>query len=89
MRELHDNGVNVGLGVDGLASNDASNLVQGARQPMQMQQVANGADAMGSRKAPEIATRGGAQIPGRDDWGQFAVGKRTDIAIRGSGPRNA
>jgi cytosine/adenosine deaminase-related metal-dependent hydrolase len=34
-----------------------------------------------SREALEIATRGGAEVLGRDDCGQIAVGKRADIAI--------
>ena len=32
-------------------------------------------------EALEIATRGGAEVLGRDDCGQLAVGKRADIAI--------
>jgi len=48
---------------------------------MLLQRVANGADAMSAREALEIATRGGAEVLGRDDCGQIAVGKRADIAI--------
>ncbi|MGR3290415.1 MAG: 8-oxoguanine deaminase [Paracoccaceae bacterium] len=81
VRKLRDHGVNVGLGVDGSASNDSSNLVAEARQAMLMQRVANGANAMSAREALEIATRGGAAVLGRDECGQIAVGKRADIAI--------
>ena len=52
-----------------------------ARQILLLQRVQNGADAMSAREALEIATRGGAQVLGRDDCGQLAVGKRADIAI--------
>lgn len=81
VRAMRDAGVKVGLGVDGSASNDSGNLVSEARQTMLLQRVALGADAMSAREALEIATRGGAQVLGRDDCGQIAIGKRADIAI--------
>jgi cytosine/adenosine deaminase-related metal-dependent hydrolase len=81
VRKMRDAGVKVGLGVDGSASNDSGNLISEARQSMLLQRVANGADAMSAREALEIATRGGAQVLGRDDCGQISVGKRADIAI--------
>ncbi len=81
VRAMRDAGVNVGLGVDGSASNDAGNLVLEARQTMLLQRVLQGADAMSAREALEIATRGGAEVLGRSDCGQLAVGKRADIAI--------
>ena len=81
VRAMRDAGVPVGLGVDGSASNDAGNLMAEARQTMLLQRVANGADAMSVREALYIATRGGAEVLGRTDCGQIAVGKRADIAI--------
>ncbi|OSQ47870.1 8-oxoguanine deaminase [Marivita geojedonensis] len=81
IRAMRDAGVPVGLGVDGSASNDAGNLVAEARQAMLLQRVANGANAMSAREALYIATRGGAEVLGRPDCGQIAVGKRADIAI--------
>lgn len=81
VRAMRDAGVPVGLGVDGSASNDIGNLVGEARQAMLLQRVQNGADAMSPREALEIATRGGAQVLGRNDCGQIAVGKRADIAV--------
>ena len=81
VRQMRDAGVNVALGVDGSASNDAGNLVTETRQTMLLQRVHNGADAMSAREALEIATRGGAAVLGRDDVGQISVGKRGDIAI--------
>lgn len=81
VRQMRDAGVHVGLGVDGSASNDIGNLVGEARQAMLLQRVQNGADAMSAHEALEIATRGGAEVLGRDDCGQLAVGKRADIAL--------
>lgn len=81
VRAMRDSGVKVGLGVDGSASNDAGNLMDEARQAMLLQRVANGADAMSAREALRIATRGGAEVLGRGDLGQVAVGLRADLAL--------
>jgi len=81
IRLMRDAKVKVGLGVDGSASNDSSNLMEEARQAMLLQRVQNGADAMSAREALEIATRGGAEVLGRPECGQIAPGKRADIAI--------
>ena len=81
IRQMRDAGVKVGLGVDGSASNDTGNLRGEARQTMRLQRVQNGAEAMSADEALFIATRGGAQVLGRVDCGQIAVGLRADIAI--------
>lgn len=81
IRRMRDQGVPVGLGVDGSASNDSSNMIAEARQAMLLQRVANGADAMSARETLEIATRGGADVLNRPDCGRLMPGKRADIAI--------
>ena len=81
VRAMRDAGVPVGLGVDGSASNDSGNLMAEARQTMLLQRVTNGAGAMSPGEALEIATRGGAQILGRDDCGSLEVGKCADVVI--------
>ncbi|SHF43429.1 Cytosine/adenosine deaminase [Loktanella atrilutea] len=81
VRRMRDAGVNVGLGVDGSASNDSGNLISEARQAMLLSRVAYGADSMSARAALRLATRGGAAVLGRDDLGQITVGKRADLAV--------
>ncbi|BAQ49656.1 MULTISPECIES: 8-oxoguanine deaminase [Methylobacterium] len=71
-------GVPVGLGVDGSASNDAGHLLGEARQAMLLVRVGHGPAAMTARQALEIATLGGAKVLGRDDIGALAPGMAAD-----------
>jgi len=83
-------GVKVGLGVDGSASNDSSHLLGEARLAMLLARLnaglqgasRSGEDApalMSARQALEIATRGGAAVLGREDIGSLEVGKCADL----------
>jgi len=83
-------GVKIGLGVDGSASNDGSNLLEETRQAMLAARVRAGLMGasksgdesyaiMTARQALEIATRGGAAVLGRQDLGSLEVGKCGDI----------
>lgn len=78
--ELEASGAAVGLGVDGSASNDCSNMIQEARQAMLLQRIQYGAERVDHIRALNWATRGSARCLGRDDIGEIAVGKRADIA---------
>jgi 8-oxoguanine deaminase len=78
-------GVNVGLGVDGSASNDAGHMMNEARQAMLLARVksvgGNAGDpaALTARQVLEMATRGGAAVLNRDDIGHLAPGMCADF----------
>ncbi|WP_346897599.1 8-oxoguanine deaminase [uncultured Roseibium sp.] len=95
VREMLDAGVNVGLGVDGSASNDTSNMFLEARLGQLLQRVApvrylsekpggrggfgGTPTALSARETLTMATRGGAKLLGRDDIGYLAPGMSADF----------
>lgn len=79
-RELEAAGVKLGLGVDGSASNDSSNLMEGVRHALMLSRLTY--DATVSHKdALRWATSGSAACLGRTDIGEIAVGKQADLAL--------
>ena len=83
IRQMLNTNVPVGLGVDGAASNDATNLFHEARQAFLLARVRDeDASLMTARDVLAIATRGGAKVLGRDDIGYLAPDMAADfIAI--------
>jgi cytosine/adenosine deaminase-related metal-dependent hydrolase len=95
IRQMRQAGVRVGLGVDGSASNDTSNMFLEARLAQMLQRVAparylsetpggpggfgGSPKALSARDALEMATRGGASVLGRDDIGALAPGMSADF----------
>ena len=78
-------GVKVGLGVEGSASNDGSNMLAEARQAMLLARLRrtvvpeDGDGWMTAREVLEVATLGGASVLGRDDIGALEVGRCADF----------
>lgn len=81
VRQMLDAGMHVGLGVDGSASNDSSDMMAEVRQALLLQRVGFGPEALTAREALEIATLGGAKNLNRDDIGALAPGMMADIAV--------
>jgi cytosine/adenosine deaminase-related metal-dependent hydrolase len=81
VRELADAGVDVGLGVDGSASNERGDLLLEVKQALLVARARGGPAAMTARDALRLGTRGGAAVLGRDDLGSLEPGKRADIAV--------
>jgi 8-oxoguanine deaminase len=90
IKEYRMAGVNVGLGVDGSASNDGSHLLAEVRQAMLLARVKEGITGyslsndpsrklMTARDALWLGTRGGAAVLGRDDIGSLEKGKCADF----------
>ncbi len=90
IKEYRNAGVNVGLGVDGSASNDGSHLLAEVRNAMLVSRVKEGITGyslsndpnrklMTAREALYLGTRGGANVLGRNDIGSLEVGKCADF----------
>ncbi len=90
LREYMAAGVNVGLGVDGSASNDGSHMLGEARQALLLARLRAGIEGaslsgkeappiLTAREALRLATRGGAAVLGRNDIGSLEPGKCADI----------
>lgn len=77
--EMLEKGVRVGLGVDGSASNDTSDMLGELRSCLLVQLLTHGPDAVSAERVVRLATRGGADILGRDEIGSIEVGKAADI----------
>ena len=86
VRAYRESGVKVGLGVDGSASNDSSHLLAEARQALLLGRLSPNAPHAAGDPAGltaddvlEMATRGGAQVLGREDIGSLEPGKAADF----------
>jgi len=79
--ELEEAGCNVGLGVDGSASNDGSNMIAELRQGMYLQRLRYGASKISHEHAYGWASTGSAKLLGRNDIGEIATGKQADLAL--------
>jgi 8-oxoguanine deaminase len=79
--EMEEAGVQIGLGVDGSASNDGSNLMQEVRAAFLLQRARYGVAKVSHKDALRWATQGSARCIGRPELGEIAVGKPADLAL--------
>ncbi|GAA1759333.1 8-oxoguanine deaminase [Nocardioides hankookensis] len=82
VRDLVDAGAPVGLGVDGVASNEVGTLQPEMRQALYLaRQRTLDPAALSPADALELATAGGAACLGRSDVGTLAVGLKADLVV--------
>jgi 8-oxoguanine deaminase len=81
VRQLLDTRVRVGLGVDGSASNERSDLLFEVKQALLVARGRGGPAAMTAREALRLGTRGGAGVLGRDDIGSLEPDRCADFAV--------
>ena len=79
-RELEAAGSPVGLGVDGSASNDSSNLMEGVRHALMINRLTYDA-TITHLDVLRWATQGSARCLGRADIGEIALGMQADLAL--------
>lgn len=79
--DMEDAGVAIGLGVDGSASNDCSNLMQEVRSAFLLQRARYGVGRVSHKDALRWATKGSAACVGRPELGEISVGKAADLAF--------
>jgi 8-oxoguanine deaminase len=71
----------IGLGVDGSASNDNSNLMESVRHALMLNRLTYDAASVTHFDALRWATEGSARCLGRGDLGRIAVGQQADLAL--------
>ncbi|MBU0712044.1 8-oxoguanine deaminase [bacterium] len=81
IKEMLDAGIKVGIGVDGSASNDSSNILLEMRNAMLISRLREPQFWLSTEEILWMATMGGAKALGRDDIGQIIPGKCADITM--------
>ncbi len=79
--DMEEAGVGIGLGVDGSASNDGSNLMQEVRAAFLLQRARYGVGKVSHKDALRWATKGSAACVGRPELGEIAAGQCADLAL--------
>jgi 8-oxoguanine deaminase len=80
-KDLDAAGAPVGIGVDGSASNDSSNIMEAVRHALMIGRLRYGASAVTHFDVLRWATEGSARCLGRSDIGRIAVGLEADLAL--------
>ncbi len=73
--------VKVSIAVDGSASNDGSNMWEEVKRAYLINHLKYGTDGLSAYEILRLATRGGAEVLGRDDIGILSSGKAADIVL--------
>jgi len=81
VKEMRELGINVGLAVDGAASNDSSDMLGEVRNCLLLQRVRYGASALTAAEALGMATKNGAKLLNFTKVGEIAPGFAADVAI--------
>jgi cytosine/adenosine deaminase-related metal-dependent hydrolase len=81
VKEMIERGINVGLAVDGSASNDTSDFLGEMRSALLLQRVCYGADALTASDVFRMATRNGVNLLGFSSTGRIEEGCLADLAL--------
>ena len=79
--DLEASGAPVGLGVDGSASNDSSNMMEAVRHALMIGRLRYGAERVSHLDVLRWATEGSARCLGRSDIGKIEEGREADLAL--------
>lgn len=81
VREMLDRGINVGIAVDGSASNDSSDMLGEMRNALLLQRVKYGSTSLSAREVFKMASENGAKMLSFGSLGKLKEGYGADIAI--------
>lgn len=81
VKEMLEMGINVGIAVDGSASNDSSDMLGEVRNALLLQRVEKGAAALTARQAFTMASENGAKLLNFSNVGRLEEGWAADAAI--------
>ncbi len=79
--EMMPRGINVGLAVDGSASNDSSDMLGEVRNALMLQRVQYGAAAVTTADVLKLGTENGARLLGYKKVGKLEEGFAADLAV--------
>lgn len=79
--DMRKKNITVGLGVDGSASNDSSDMLGELRNCLLLQRVANGPEAITADDVLDMATLSGAEILSWPTIGSLEIGKAADVIL--------
>lgn len=79
--EMRDMGINIGLGVDGSASNDSSDMLGEVRNALLLQRVKYGAASITVTDVLKMGTLNGARLLNFNKVGELKPGYAADLAV--------